>query len=76
MEQTWRDRIAAFERFNRWEAERLRQRQTDFARLLEWLSDAWELADRIGAPDPNQSERRIQELLALRRALGQARIGP
>jgi hypothetical protein len=77
VDRAWRDHLEALERFNLWETERRRRRPADYARSLEWLSEAWELADRFGSADPvGRSELRIQEVLRLRHALERARLNP
>jgi hypothetical protein len=76
MDPAWRERLEAFERFNAWEAVQLRSQPPDYSAALEWVSEAWELADRIGSPeDPLvRRERHLRELLEMRAAL--ARGGP
>lgn len=74
MDPGWSEHIEAFKRFNRWEDAQLRNRPADYAGALEWIADAWELADRIGArEEPGLSrERHMQEIVAMRAALARA----
>jgi hypothetical protein len=77
MEPAWRDHLSALERFKRWEAERLATQPHDYQRSLEWLSEAWDLAERLGSADPaDRRERRLLELRETRRALERARLDP
>ena len=78
MAQAWREHIEALKRFNRWEADQLPSRPSDYSRALAWLSEAWELAEKYGPPrDPAHArEEHFQELMHLRMALGRARLTP
>ena len=74
MDPAWRERLESLERFNKWEAEQLRARAPDYQAALTWLSDAWELAARLGpseAPEERR-EQHLREVLALRAALARA----
>lgn len=74
MDQAWRQHLEALERFNAWEAVQLRNRPPDLGAALAFLTEAWELAERLGTPeDPAvRRERHLGDLLALRAALARA----
>lgn len=74
MDPAWREHLEAFKRVNEWEAEQLRNRVPDYGRALAWLSEAWDLAGRLGSPeDPAvRRDRHLGDLLALRAALARA----
>lgn len=76
MDAARRDHLEALKRFNQWENEQLRGRPADYARALEWLSDAWELAGRLGTPEAPEvrRERHLRELLDLKAALVRAHL--
>src|SRR5262245_26050114 len=78
MDPAWREHLEALERFNQWEAEQLRRQPPDYGGALAWLSEAWELAGRLGSPDPPDTRRRrhLEEILALRTALARAGLAP
>lgn len=76
MDPAWREHLEALKRFNEWEAEQLRSRAPDYGGALAWLSDAWELAARLGSPEGPEARRarHLSELLALRAALARANL--
>jgi hypothetical protein len=51
---TWQDRAEQWRRFAAWEAERLRTAPQDFASVLAWFDEAWDLAKRH---DPSWASR-------------------
>jgi hypothetical protein len=76
MDPAWREHLEALERFNDWEAEQLRNQPRDYRAALEWLSSAWELANRFGAHEPGgaRRDRHMHQLLDLRAALARANL--
>ena len=78
MDPAWREHLEALKRFNAWEADQLRGRPADYGRALEWISEAWELAGRLGTPEaPDvRRERHLRELRDLRTSLARANLTP
>jgi hypothetical protein len=74
MDPAWREHLEALKRVNEWEDAQLAKKPGDYVRALEWITDAWGLADRLGpAEDPRvRRERHFQEIVALRAALSRA----
>jgi hypothetical protein len=74
----WRGYVEAMTRAHRLELMRLRDAPPNFERSLEWLSDAWEFADRYsGARDGALSrEEHGLYLVRLRQRIAQGRMTP
>ena len=76
MDPLWREHFEALARFNAWEAAQRRTEQRSYSDSLRWLSEAWELAARYGAPPEHErhAQERLERTLHLRDALRRARL--
>ncbi len=78
MSTSWDERQTQWQAFRAWEWEQLRSRPTDFSHALQWMSDAWELAQRFdpswGTREPAESHWR--HLAEIQRALARLRLMP
>jgi len=74
MNAAWHEQMRRWRLFEGWQTQRLRSTPTDYARALEWMNEAWELASRINPEWGSESAASLhwRELAETQRAIARA----